>query len=120
MPRTQELSKPLLAVAGVGDVAVAKLRELPAEARRLQQRARSLDRNALRVAVEDYTARVAGTAVTTYGDLVMRGEKLVTNIRRQPASQDQTASRAVATTTAARKTAKAAGKTAGTDADRIG
>jgi ribonuclease D len=144
MPRTQELSKPLLAAAGVGDVAVAKLRELPAEYRRLQRQARSLDTNALRVAVEDYTTRVAGTAITTYDDLVVRGEKLVTSIRRQQASKDlvatattarrsakatgttarknaaQTKSRAKSTTTSARKTAKAAGKAASAGAGKVG
>lgn len=82
------LTQPLYAAAGAGDLAVAKLREIPAEYSRLQDQAKKVDAGTLRVAVEDYSTRTADKALSAYGDLINRGEKLVTSLRRQQATRD--------------------------------
>lgn len=138
------LTQPLYAAAGAGDLAVAKLREIPTEYARLQDQAKKVDASTLRVTVEDYSTRTAGKALSAYGDLVNRGEKLVTGIRRQQATQDlaeqfgtarsqakgarttarksasQTKSRTKAAATSTRKTASAAGKAATSGAKKVG
>lgn len=117
------LTQPLYAAAGAGDLAVAKLRELPAEYDRLQQEAKKVDAGTLRVALEDYSTKVAGSALSGYGALVNRGEKLVSSIRGQQATQDlqEQLSRteaqvkgAVTTTRRARKQATSSTKGAAT------
>jgi heparin binding hemagglutinin HbhA len=123
--RQTELSKRFEALAADARTVPAKLRELPAFAQ------------------AGFTT-VLGQAEETYDELAGRGEKLVTRIRSQKASEDlaaqarATASKAKATrtttrktaeattrsvkatTTSARKTAKSASKAAGDAADKVG
>lgn len=137
MPRTQtQLAKPLYFAAGATDLAVEKLREIPAEYKRLQGRARRVDAATLRVAVEDYSTKATVKAVKVYDDLVDRGQKLTRSARRQKATQvlservGVTKSQAKATATTARKstaatktrakaTATSAKKTTGAAADAV-
>jgi hypothetical protein len=62
-PTTKDAREALYAVAGVADLAVATVRHLPQEAGRLR-------------------AAIPGEAARTYGQLVRRGESLVTGVRR--------------------------------------
>jgi hypothetical protein len=110
-----DLTKPLYAAAGVGDLAVAQLRRLPAKAAELQNRAAELpakakqvDVDALRTTVTRTAGAASDRAAETYDELVDRGRKLVAAIRNQAATkqlEDQlrnTARAAKATATTAR------------------
>ncbi|PZS35487.1 MAG: hypothetical protein DLM59_02990 [Pseudonocardiales bacterium] len=144
MPKTTSITRPLYFAAGATDLAVEKLRELPAEYKRLQEQARKLDTATLRVAVEDYSNKATGKASEVYTDLVGRGTKVVESIRNQKASQvlserltftqrqakatattarksvTTTRTRAKATATSAKKTATAASDAASAAADKVG
>jgi hypothetical protein len=104
-PTSKDAKQALYAVAGAADLAVSTIRHLPAEAARMR-------------------ARIPGEAAKTYGELVRRGESLVTGVRRsRPTRQATEATRvAVSRTRAAgtrarnsarstRSSAKAAGTT---------
>ena len=92
-PTTKDARQALYAVAGVADLAVSTIRHLPAEAARLRE-------------------RLPGEAVKTYGQLVRRGESLVTGVRRsrptrQAAEATRTAvSRTKGASTRVRRSAK--------------
>jgi len=74
-PTTKDAKQALYAVAGVADLAVSTIRHLPADAARLRN-------------------RLPGEAAKTYGELVRRGETLVTGVRRsQPTRQATEATR---------------------------
>ena len=144
MPKSTRLPGPVYAAAGATDLAVEKLREIPAEYRRLQERAKRVDASTVRVAVEDYSSQASTKAMEAYSDLVSRGQKLVNSIRRQKATEvlveqatvarrqakatvttarkgaTQTRTRAKATTTSARKTAAAAVDAAESAAAKVG
>ena len=83
-PTTKDAKQALYAVAGVADLAVSTIRHLPAEAAKLRD-------------------RLPDEAVKTYGQLVRRGETLVTGVRRsRPTRQATEATRnAVSRTKAA-------------------
>jgi hypothetical protein len=93
-PTTKDARQALYAVAGVADLAVSTIRHLPEEAAKLR-------------------GRLPGEAVKAYGQLVRRGETLVTGIRRsRPTRQAaeatrNAASRTRAANTRARNSAKA-------------
>ncbi len=87
MSKTTPITRPLYFAAGATDLAVEKLREIPAEYKRLQDQARRLDAATFRVAVEDYSSKATGKAAEVYSGLVGRGTKVVDSIRRQKASQ---------------------------------
>jgi hypothetical protein len=93
-PTSKDAMQALYAVAGAADLAVSTIRHLPDEAAKLR-------------------ARLPGEAVKTYGQLVNRGETLVTGIRRsRPTRQASEATRAAvsrtkAANTRARNSAKA-------------
>jgi hypothetical protein len=93
-PTTKDARQALYAVAGVADLAVSTIRHLPEEAAKLR-------------------GRLPGEAVKTYGQLVRRGENLVTGIRRSrptrqaAAATRNAASRTRAANTRARNSAKA-------------
>ncbi|MEP6696430.1 MAG: hypothetical protein ABJA34_06065 [Pseudonocardiales bacterium] len=144
MPRTTPITRPLYFAAGATDLAVEKLREIPAEYKRLQEQAKKYDAGTLRVAVEDYSTKASGKAAEVYTDLVGRGTKVVDSIRRQKASQvlaerltftqrqakatattarksaTQTRTRVKATTSSAKKTASAAADAASAAAGKVG
>jgi hypothetical protein len=107
-PTTKDARQALYAVAGVADLAVSTIRHLPADAARLRD-------------------RLPGEAARTYGQLVRRGESLVTGIRRsrptgQAAESTRTAvSRTKAANTRVRRSAKttrSSVRSAGTSARR--
>ena len=93
-PTTKDAKQALYAVAGAADLAVSTIRHLPAEAAKMR-------------------SRLPGEAAKTYGQLVRRGETLVTGVRRsrptrQAAEATRTAvSRTKAANTRARNSAKA-------------
>ncbi len=92
---------PLYAVVGVGDLAVAKLRNARSE----------LNMQSVPTMAQGLLGDAIASAVSTYGDLAGRGESLMTRVRRQQATSDlqeqakSTVSRAKATTTTAKKQA---------------
>ncbi|HEY0486385.1 MAG TPA: hypothetical protein VGD72_09065 [Mycobacteriales bacterium] len=117
-----DLTKPLYAAAGVGDLAVAQLRRLPAKAAELQSElavraadlpkaAKQVDVDAIRTTVTRTAGAASDRATETYDELVDRGRKLVTAIRNQAATKQletqlrNTARAAKATVTAARDSA---------------
>jgi hypothetical protein len=84
-PTTKDARQALYAVAGVADLAVSTLRHLPADAAKLRD-------------------RLPGEAAKTYGQLVRRGETLVSGVRRSRPTREA----AEATRTAVSRT-RAAG-----------
>ena len=88
-PTTKDAKQALYAVAGVADLAVSTIRHLPAEAAKMRD-------------------RLPGEAAKTYGQLVRRGETLVTGVRRsRPTRQATEANRnAVSRTRAANTRAR--------------
>lgn len=73
-----EAQKPVFAVVGAYDAAFEQARQIPAEVRTL---------------IEELPQQVKSLqdqAVTLYGDLAQRGEKVYATLRRQPAVQDAT------------------------------
>jgi heparin binding hemagglutinin HbhA len=167
---TKSSARPLYAIAGAGDLAVAKLRELSDD---VTNRIAALDQEALQARLAkrqaEFSERFAadartlsaklrelpafaqaglttalGQAEETYDELAGRGQRLVTRIRHQQATEDlvaqakttvtkakatrttarktaDTASRSLkATTTSARKTARSASKAAGDAATKLG
>jgi hypothetical protein len=107
-PTSKDAKQALYAVAGAADLAVSTIRQLPAEAGRIRD-------------------RFPGEAAKTYGQLVRRGETLVTGIRRSRPTREATeanrtaVSRTKAADTRARRSAGAArssAKAAGTSVRR--
>jgi hypothetical protein len=85
-PTTKDAKQALYAVAGAADLAVSTLRHLPQEAGRIR-------------------ARIPGEAAKTYGQLVRRGESLVTGVRRsRPTRQAAEATRTAVSRTKAANT----------------
>ena len=85
-PTTKDAKQALYAVAGVADLAVSTIRHLPAEAAKMRD-------------------RLPDEAVKTYGQLVRRGETLVTGVRRsRPTRQANEATRNAASRTRAANT----------------
>ena len=107
-PTPKDAKQALYAVAGVADLAVSTIRHLPADAARLRD-------------------RLPDEAVKTYGELVRRGENLVTGVRRSRPTRQATettrvaVSRTKAANTRARRSAKttrSSVKSAGTSVRR--
>ena len=87
-PTTKDAKQALYAVAGVADLAVSTIRHLPAEAAKMRD-------------------RLPDEAVKTYGQLVRRGETLVTGVRRsRPTRQATEATRNAVSRTRARNSAR--------------
>jgi hypothetical protein len=85
-PTTKDARQALYAVAGVADLAVSTIRHLPSEAARLRD-------------------RLPGEAARTYGQLVRRGETLITGVRRsRPTRQAAEATRTAVSRTKAANT----------------
>lgn len=104
-PSTKDAKQALYAVAGVADLTISTIRHLPREAGRIRD-------------------RIPGEAAKTYGQLVRRGETLVTGVRRSPTTRQATRAtrdavsrtkaantRARRSTNATRSSAKSAGTT---------
>ncbi|HVF04742.1 MAG TPA: hypothetical protein VNA20_07880 [Frankiaceae bacterium] len=135
-----EARKPLYAVVGAGDLAVENIKELPtqlvAQATTIVPKTRALVSDIpakvpaivkdLRGDVEGRATSVTGKAFQAYGELVERGQKLVTSIRRSSATEQAEAqikiarSQAKAAATSATKAAKATAKAVDKAADKVG
>jgi heparin binding hemagglutinin HbhA len=117
-------SKPFYAVAGAGDFAVKKLREVPSRLSTLRMDRKDIESTIATIQVESkalpgkaqtvavgLAGEVAGKADAVYGDLVTRGRSVVTRIRRQKATEEleakagTTVRRTRATTRTAKKAA---------------
>jgi hypothetical protein len=107
-PTSKDAKQALYAVAGAADLAVSTIRHLPGEAAKLRD-------------------RLPGEAARTYGQLVRRGESLLTGVRRsRPTRQATEATRnAVSHTKAANtrarrstRTTRSSVKSAGTSVRR--
>jgi hypothetical protein len=98
-PTSKDAKQALYAVAGVADLAVSTIRHLPAEAAKMRD-------------------RLPDEAVKTYGQLVRRGETLVTGVRRsRPTRQATEATRnAVSRTKAANTRARNSARSTRTSA----
>lgn len=121
-----EVKKPAFAVAGLADFALAQAKDVPAlyvsEVRKVQGRVADVPAQVkalptrvetLRGDVEHRVAKATKRAGSFYTKLAVRGERLVTQIRRQPATEvaiaegKQAVRKAEAAATAAKKSAKA-------------
>lgn len=106
-----EASKPLFAVVGVADLAIEQAKDVPAQVRTLPSSVKSL-----RSDVEVRVDKANKKASDVYSKLTKRGERLVTQIRRQPATQaaiaegKQAVRKAEASATAAKKSVSAGEK----------
>src|SRR5512133_3359820 len=87
-PTTKDAKQALYAVAGAADLAVSTIRQLPSEAAKLRD-------------------RLPGEAARTYGELVRRGETLVTGVRPSRPTREAGA-RAEGAATWARRSARSA------------
>ncbi len=139
----EEARKPLFAFVGVADYAFEQVRktstELPslyaAEAKKAQERLSELPQvvqtlptrvQELRGEVETRVSTLAEQADKFYAELAVRGERLVTSIRRSPATEAAVAEgkeavrKAEAAAKAATKSAKATGKAVEDAAEKIG
>jgi hypothetical protein len=124
-------SKPFYVAAGVTDVAVKTIREVPGKLSSVKVERRDVEKAVanLQVQAVSLPVRAQATAVgvagevtgrvdAVYGDLLTRGRKVVGRIRRQQSTQDlkreatTTVRRTKATSTSAKKSAAATGATA--------
>ncbi len=88
-----EAAKPLYAVVGAADLALEQVKDVPvelvAQVGKVQARLAEVPAQvqALRPAVETRLERANQVASDLYAQLSVRGERLVTSIRRQPATE---------------------------------
>ena len=127
-----EAAKPLYASVGVLDLAIEQAKEVPGEvSARLadipaQVRTIPASVKSLRGDVETRVKKVTERATDLYTQLSLRGERLVTSIRRQPATEAAVAEgkeavrKAEAAAIAAQKSAKAGEKAVKAAAGKIG
>lgn len=138
-----EAKKPLFAGVGALDLALEQVKDIPAElsveVKKVQARVESARTTVpaqlktlptqvkdLRGEVEARAAKATETANDLYAKLAVRGERLVTQIRRQPATEAAIAEgreavkKAEASAVAAKKSAKAGEKAAQGAAAKLG
>lgn len=134
-----EASKPLFAVVGVADLAIEQAKDVPAlyvaEVKKAQARLESVPTvvktlpeqvKTLRADVETRVEKATEKATELYAQLTVRGERLVTQIRRQPSTEAAIAEgkaavrKAEAAATAAKKSVKAGEKAVEDAAAKIG
>ncbi|MCW2616395.1 MAG: hypothetical protein JWN08_3389 [Frankiales bacterium] len=134
-----EATKPLFAAVGVADLAIEQVKEVPAlyvaEAKKAQARFLEVPAavktlptqvKSLRDDVETRVEKVTEKATDLYAKLAVRGERLVTQIRRQPATEAAIAEgkeavrKAEAAATAAKKSVKAGEKAVEGAAAKLG
>ena len=123
-----ETRKPLLAVVGVADLALEQVKEVPAfyvaEAKRVQ--ARLADVPAQVKALPGQVEKANKKATDLYARLTVRGERLVTSIRRQPSTQAAVAEgkaavrKAEAAANSAKRSVKAGEKAVEQAAEKLG
>ncbi|MDT7545461.1 MAG: heparin binding hemagglutinin HbhA [Actinomycetota bacterium] len=128
--------KPLFAYVGVADLAIERAKEIPAEltvaTTNVTKKAQSLlaevpsQVTALPVTVRTNVEKATERATDLYAKLTIRGERLVGQIRRQPATEaaiaegKEAVKKAEAAATAAKKSAKAGEKAVEDAAAKIG
>jgi len=127
-----EATKPLYAVVGAADLAIEQAKDVPADVTarvsKVQAQVKTLPASVknLRGEVETRVSTVTDKATDLYSQLTVRGERLVTQIRRQPATEAAIAEgkeavrKAEAAAIAAKKSAKAGEKAVEGAADKIG
>ena len=134
-----EVKKPVFAYVGVADLALEQAKELPAELTAYTQKVQARLENVpavvktlpeqvktLRTDVETRVEKATEKATELYAQLTVRGERLVTQIRRQPSTEAAIAEgkeavrKAEAAATAAKKSAKAGEKAVEDAAAKIG
>ena len=127
-----EATKPLYAFVGVADFALEQAKDVPsdvtARVSKVQETVKTLPAQVkdLRSGVETRVEQVTERATELYSELTVRGERLVTQIRRQPATEAAIAEgkeavrKAEAAATAARKSVKAGEKAVEGAVDKIG
>jgi hypothetical protein len=128
----QDATKPLFAVVGAADLAVEQAKEVPADVTarflQLQQQVKTLPTQVktFRGEVETRVSTATEKATDLYAQLTVRGERLVTSIRRQPSTAAAVAEgkeavrKAEASATAAKKSAKAGEKAVEDATNKIG
>ncbi len=113
-----EAVKPLFAAVGVADLAIEQAKDVPAD---VTAAVKSLP-TSIKTGVSNATEK----AGDVYSALTVRGQRLVTQIRRQPATEAAIAEgreavrKAEAAATAARKSAKASEKAVEGAVEKIG
>ena len=128
--------KPLFAYVGVADLALERAKEIPAELTELNKTVSTKVQaviadvpaqvQALPVTVRTNVEKATEKATDLYTKLTIRGERLVTQIRRQPATEAAIAEgkeavrKAEAAATAAKKSVKAGEKAVEDAAQKIG
>jgi hypothetical protein len=116
-----EAAKPLYAYVGVLDLALEQAQSVPAQVRAIPAQVKGL-----RGDVESRVEQVTEKATEVYSQLTVRGERLVTAIRRQPAVEvavvegKEAVKKAEQSATAARTSAKAGTKAARGAAEKLG
>jgi hypothetical protein len=116
-----EAAKPLYAYVGVLDLALEQAQSVPAQVRAIPAQVKGL-----RGDVETRVEQVTEKATEVYSQLTVRGERLVTAIRRQPAVEvavvegKEAVKKAEQSATAARTSAKAGTKAARGAAEKLG
>ena len=134
-----EATKPLFAVVGVADLAIEQAKDVPAlyvaEVKKAQARLENVPSvvktlpeqvKTLRTDVETRVEKATEKATELYAQLTVRGERLVTQIRRQPSTEAAIAEgkeavrKAEAAATAAKKSVKAGEKAVEDAAAKIG
>ena len=134
-----EAKKPLFAALGVADLTLEQVKEVPSdltvEAKKVQTLVEGVPAQlktlpaavkGLRTNAEAKLSTVQTTATDFYAKLAVRGERLVTQIRRQPATEaaiaegKEAVKKAEAATVAAKKSFKAGEKAVEGAANKIG
>ena len=134
-----EATKPLFAAVGVADLAIEQAKDVPAlyvaEVKKAQARLENVPSvvktlpeqvKTLRTDVETRVEKATEKATELYAQLTVRGERLVTQIRRQPSTEAAIAEgkeavrKAEAAATAAKKSVKAGEKAVEDAAAKIG
>jgi hypothetical protein len=116
-----EAAKPLYAYVGALDLALERAQSVPAQVRAIPAQAKGL-----RGDVESRVEQVTDKATEVYSQLTVRGERLVTVLRRQPATEvavvegKEAVKKAEQSATAARTSAKAGAKAAKGAAEKLG
>lgn len=128
----EQAKKPLFAYVGVADLAIERVKDLPAELTEVSKKAQAAlaevpaQVQALPVTVRTNVEKATEKASDLYTKLTIRGERLVTQIRRQPATEAAIAEgkaavrKAEAAATAARKSVKADEQAVEAAATKIG
>ena len=132
----EQAKKPLFAYVGVADLAIERAKEIPAELTELNKTVGTkvqafvaevpAQAKALPVTVRTNVEKATEKATDLYTKLTVRGEKLVTQIRRQPATEAAIAEgkaavkKAEAAATAAKKSVKAGEQAVEDAAAKIG